>query len=176
MDSSRTQRLGLALLVVGVLLLFVRLFSWDVGWLLWPLFILVPGVLSLLAAAFGGPSLASLFIPGSVVTTVGTILFLQNATDHFESWAYAWALLPAAVGVGLMLYGRRSGKLEVVARGRRLAGIFAAVFPVAAVFFEGFIFNDLTDTWFFRTGLPLLLIAAGVFLLLRRTDARSRVD
>lgn len=162
--DNRNQRLGVALVVVGILILFLRLFSWTIGW---PLFILVPGLALLLAAALGGRALSALFVPGSILTTVGSIFFVQNATDYFESWAYVWALIPASVGVGLMLYGERTENTELVGQGRRLAGIFAAVFVIAAVFFEAFIFGDLLGTWFFRTVLPLLLIAAGVFLLLR---------
>jgi hypothetical protein len=164
------QRLGMALVLVGLFLLFFRFFSWTISW---PLFILVPGVALLLAAALGGRALATLFIPGSVVTTVGAIFFVQNAADYFESWAYVWALIPASVGVGLMLYGERMGNAELVGQGCRLAGIFAAVFLVATLFFEAFIFGDLLGTWFFRTGLPLLLIAAGVFLLVRRRGGVS---
>ena len=133
--ETRNQRIGVVLVGVGVLLLIVR-FSWNLGWL-WPLLILIPGVALLVAAALGGASVSALFVPGSVVTTLGVIFFFQNATDYFESWAYVWALLPAAVGVGLLMYGQRSGNLELVSIGRRLAGIFALVFLVAAVFLRG---------------------------------------
>lgn len=165
--ETQNQRVGFALVTVGVLLLIVRLFSWNIGWL-WPLFILVPGVALLVAAALGGASVSALFVPGSVVTTLGIIFFFQNTTDYFESWAYVWALLPAAVGVGLLLYGQRSGNLELVKIGRRLAGVFTLIFLVGILFFEGFIFNNVMNTWFFRTGLPLLCIAGGAFLLLRQ--------
>lgn len=164
--ETQNQRVGFALVTVGVLLLIVR-FSWNIGWL-WPLFILVPGVALLVAAALGGASVSALFVPGSVVTTLGIIFFFQNATDYFESWAYVWALLPAAVGVGLLLYGQRSGNLELVKTGRRLAGVFTLIFLVGILLFEGFIFNNVMNTWFFRTGLPLLCIAGGAFLLLRQ--------
>ena len=170
--ETQNQRVGAALVGAGVLLLIVRIFSWNIGGL-WPLFLLVPGVALLVAAALGGASVSALFVPGSVVTILGVIFSFQNATDYFESWVYVWALLPAAVGVGLLLYGRRSGNPELESTGRRLAGIFTLVFLVAAIFFEAFIFNNVMNTWFFRTGLPLLAIAAGAFLLLRRRAADS---
>ena len=168
--GNRNQRLGTALVLGGLLLLLFRFFSWTLAW---PLFILVPGVALLLAAALGGRAISALFIPGSIVTTIGSILFVQNATDYFESWAYVWALIPASVGVGLLLYGERTEKSELAAQGGRQAGIFACVFVIAAVFFESFIFGDLFGTWLFRTAIPLLLIAAGVFLLLRGQDSVS---
>ena len=166
--STRSQRLGIGLIVVGAVLLLGSLFGWNLGLSLWPLFIFVPGVLLLLAATF---TASALFIPGGVLTALGLIFFVQELTDHYESWAYAWALLPAAVGVGLTLHGQRSQNAELTNFGRRMAGIAATVFVVGAVFFEGFIFGDFTDTWLFRTGLPLVLIAAGAFLLLRQGDS-----
>jgi hypothetical protein len=168
--DNRNQRLGTALVLGGLLLLLFRFFSWTFAW---PLFILGPGIALLLAAALGGRAASALFVPGSIVTTIGTILLVQNATDHFESWAYVWALIPASVGVGLMLHGEHTENPELVAQGRQQAGIFALVFVIAAVFFEAFIFGDLFGTWVFRTALPLLLIAAGVFLLLRRRGGVS---
>lgn len=165
--STRNQRLGVGLIVVGAVFLLGSLFGWNFGPSLWPLSILLPGVLLLLAATF---TVSALFIPGGVLTTLGLIFFVQELTDHYGSWAYAWALLPAAVGVGLFLHGWRSGNTELAGQGRHTASLAATVFVVGAVFFEGFIFGDFTDTWLFRTGLPLLLIAAGAFLLLRQRD------
>ena len=170
LPANPTQRLGATFIVVGLALLLFRLFSWAFDW---PLFILLPGAALLAAAALGGRSASALFIPGSIVTAVGLILLVQNATDRFESWAYAWALIPAAVGVGLMLHGGRTDNPELVRQGRRQARGFAAVFGVAAMFFEAFIFGDLFGSWFFRTALPLLLMAAGAFLLLRERGGGS---
>lgn len=169
---TRNERLGLVLVLGGGVLLLGQLFGWQFGEILWPFFILVPGLLLLSAAFLGGKSLAPLFIPGSVITTLGLIFLVQNATDHFESWAYAWALMPAATGVGLFLQGRRLGRLELAAQGRRMAAIGGAAFVLGAIFFEGFIFGDFRNTWLFRIGLPLALVAAGTFLLLRRETGR----
>jgi hypothetical protein len=168
--DNHNQRFGLALVGLGLLILFFRFFSWVIGW---PLFILIPGVALLSVAAFGGRAASALFIPGSILTTLGSIFFVQNATDYFESWAYVWTLIPASVGVGLMLLGERSGNPQLVGQGRRLAGIFAAIFVVALIFFEAFIFGDLLGTWLFRTALPLILIAAGAFLLFQERGGVS---
>lgn len=173
MINTRNERLGLVLVLGGALLLVFQLFGWRFGEILWPFFILVPGLLILSAAFLGGRSLAPLFIPGSVITTLGLIFLVQNATDHFESWAYAWALMPAATGAGLFLQGRRVGNRELTGQGRRMAGIGGAVFLLGALFFEGFIFGDFRNTWLFRIGLPLVLIAAGTVLLLRQSSGRS---
>ena len=45
-------------------------------------------------------------IAGSIVTTVGSVLLYQQTTGHWESWAYAWALVgPGAAGLGMLVYG-----------------------------------------------------------------------
>ena len=52
-------------------------------------------------------------IGGTVVTTVGLVLLYQDQTGRWESWAYAWALVgPAASGLGLVLWGLRSGNAQ----------------------------------------------------------------
>jgi len=172
MNTLRSRSQAIGLVAIGILLLLAQTFRWNLGEVGWPLFVLVPGLLFLAAAAFGGRSVAGLFVPGSVVTTVGLILFVQNLSGRFETWAYAWALIPTAIGVGLSLQGARTEDPALRRRGRQLIGTFLLAFLAFAVFFEGFIFGDIVetwaDTWLFRSLLPLLLIAAGAYLLWRQ--------
>lgn len=77
------------------------------------------------------------------------------------------------MSVGLLLYGECTANTELAAQGRQLAGIFTSVFVITAVFFEALSFGDLFGTWVFRSALPLLLITAGVFLLLRERGGVS---
>ena len=83
--------LGLILIVGGGALLVAQLMDVDFGRIGWPFFVIAPGVVLLLAglASSGGLGLA---IAGSIVTMVGLILFFQNATGLYATWAYAWAL------------------------------------------------------------------------------------
>ncbi|HEY9289015.1 MAG TPA: hypothetical protein VIT43_13440 [Candidatus Dormibacteraeota bacterium] len=114
--------LGLLLVLAGVALLLAQVVHVDLGHYAWPLFIIVPGVALLIIAVssrgFAGEGLAIL---GSLLTITGLILLFQKATDHFESWAYAWALVfPGAVGIGMIIYGTyagRSGNVRAGARG-----------------------------------------------------------
>ena len=168
--ATRNQRIGFGLIIGGGLLLVGTLLSRS-GAELWPLFILLPGLVFLAVAAFGRRETAGLFIPGSILTTLGLLFFVQVATDHFESWAYAWALIWGAVGVGLLLQGWRTDNSGLAGQGRRLVGIAAAAFFIGFIFFEGFIFGDLADSWLFRVGLPVVLIGAGAFLLLRQSGS-----
>jgi hypothetical protein len=137
----QSSLLGGLLVLIGAILLagqFVRL---DVGHYGWPFFVIAPGLVILfLALTARGPVGEGLAILGSIITLSGLILLYQNATDHFESWAYAWALVfPGAIGVGMTLYGLRAGRPGNVRAGTRLIGIALVVFLVGAAFFEGVI-------------------------------------
>lgn len=55
-----------------------------------------------------------LLIPAAIIGGIGGILSYQNAYNAWETWAFAWTLIPGFVGVGLLLYGllaRRSGAI-----------------------------------------------------------------
>ena len=95
--------------VLGALLLAGQLAGIgidDIGWPIWVIGVgVVIFVIGLLVAKEQG-----MVIGGTIVTTVGLVLLYQDQTDRWESWAYAWALVgPAASGLGLALWGLRSG-------------------------------------------------------------------
>jgi len=161
---------GVVLIGLGLAFLLLQQVSGvDVGRFGWPLFILLPGLGLLGAFAFGGRGLAGLAVPGCVVTTVGLLLTIQNTFGTYQTWAYAWALVPAAVGLGLRLQGERSGTMRLVVVGTRMLEGFLIAFVVFAIFFE--LILDLSH---FGGGAvrgvvgPVLLIAIGLLLLARR--------
>jgi hypothetical protein len=159
--------LGALLIALGVLFFLGQLFRIDVGHWGWPFFILVPGA-ALFALGMASDNHVShpLIILGSVTTAVGVLLFYQNMVDHWESWAYAWALIaPTAIGIGEMIYGSVKGHAEAVTTGTRLVTIGLIIFAVGAVFFELVIgiggFGLGGWVW------AILLIGLGAYLLLR---------
>jgi hypothetical protein len=93
--------LGGLLLLLGILVLLGQALDLELGRVGWPFFVIVPGlgVLGLGLATPGrlGEVLATV---GGVVTMAGLVLGVQNATDRFETWAYAWTLV-LLVGAGL---------------------------------------------------------------------------
>ena len=131
---------GLFVLIGAILLAgqFVRV---DIGHYGWPFFVIVPGLLILFVALTArGAVSEGLAILGSVVTVTGLILLFQDATDHYESWAYAWALVfPGAIGLGMILYGLTASRPGNVRAGTRLIGIALVLFLLGAAFFEGVI-------------------------------------
>lgn len=131
----------------------------------------MPGILLfVIALASSGKEGETLAVIGSVVTAVGLLLLYQNSTDHWENWAYTWALImPTAVGVGQILYGNLKHQQELVKTGTRLAIIGAAIFLVGFFFFEivigigGF---GLTRFGLGGFGWPVLLIGIGGLVIL----------
>ncbi|MHB0876816.1 MAG: hypothetical protein ACYC5O_12330 [Anaerolineae bacterium] len=154
MSSSRVSNpsallLGLVLIGIGGLFLLGPLLGISLLAFSWPLLILLPGVLLLVGAVAGGKSAAPLAVPGCLLTTLGGILLLQNSFDYFESWAYAWALLPAAVGVGIALIGLRHADRTPVAVGAGIAAVSLVVFALAGFAYE---VAPLLAGYFERTG------------------------
>ena len=163
--------LGGVLIVVGIATLVVReagvnLFGWIGAWG-WPFFIIVPGVVLLALALFPTPPRGVGFATaGAVVTTVGSILLYQWRTGHWESWAYAWALIPLFVGVALVLYGLLVRERGMVGNGLWMAAIAALLFTAGAWFFEGIFAGearptDLAQWW------PLGVVILGMALVIR---------
>ena len=158
--------LGVILVLVGAVFLATNVtgFQLDAAW---PLFIIVPGLI-LLGASFaaGGEAGGGLAITGSIVTTVGLILAVQEATGLYATWAYAWALVaPGSVGVGMLLFGSFTGRQDLSTAGIRLAGIGLALFVGFALFFEGVIGLSGAGTPPLEGLLPIGLIALGAILV-----------
>ena len=87
---------GLLLIALGAFFLLFQLFPALGAFVridqLWPLIVMaVGGGLLLLAVITRTPPLA---IPASIVGGIGLLLFFQNITGYWDSWAYAWTLIP----------------------------------------------------------------------------------
>ena len=109
-DGGRRWRgaetaVGGLLLLLGILVLAGQ--TLDLGRVGWPLFVIVPG-LGLLGLGLAVPGRLGevLAMVGGVVTMAGLVLLVQNATDRFETWAYAWTVvLLVGGGAGRWLLG-----------------------------------------------------------------------
>jgi hypothetical protein len=100
-----------------------------------------------------------------MITVTGLILLYQDATGHWESWAYAWALIaPGAVGLGLLLFGLLGGRRGLIDAGARAALAGLAIFLVGAVFFE--LILNIGGDHFGQPGRVALSIVLVVFGLL----------
>lgn len=170
-QSSGGLLLGGVLILLGIIFLSGQLlgdlFRVDFAQILWPAFIIVPGVVLLgLALKTEASTGVGLAMAGGLLTMVGLLLFFQNVTRLWATWAYAWALVaPTGPGLGLMLYGLLRDDPERLHTGTRLALTGVTIFAAGAAFFELVI--GLNGFGLGRFGWPVLLIALGVIGLVR---------
>ncbi len=162
MDRRRviSIALGLWLIFLGVVALafiyvpglerFVRPDLW------WPVIVIgVAGFLLILAIVTEAHGLA---VPASIVGGIGLLLFWQNATGNWDSWAWAWTLIPGFVGIGIILAGLLDRRVGPALIGGGWLLLISAVLFV--VFAGGFgLLGGLGQWW------PVLLILFGVFQL-----------
>ncbi|MFP3896801.1 MAG: hypothetical protein ACLFV5_08215 [Anaerolineales bacterium] len=166
MNNRGTLYIGILLIAFGGLFFAAEvtrgLVVWRIplGWQgLWPFILLLVGLafwLPLLIWWGKRQRLVGLVVPGTIILFNSLLLFYQNVTGDWESWAYVWALEPFAVGLGLlMLYalGERSSALLTA------AGIVGGVGLVLFV-----IFASIFGGWVQVLG-PAVLIIIGVLLL-----------
>lgn len=152
------------LIAVGVLVLVGQLSGFSLFGTLWPLFVAAPGLVFLYLAYKGGKKEAGFAVPGTVVTGTGLILFYQNLTGNWASWAYAWTLYPLFVGLALSFMSSRTGDEGQQKASQILMRIGSIAFILSAVVFEvilrdhGGIFGSLA--------FPIVLIGLGGLLLL----------
>jgi hypothetical protein len=166
--------LGAALIVLGLVFFAGQALNMDIGEVAWPFYVIAPG-LALAAVGLTQRGGSGLTIAGSVVTMVGLVLLYQNATDRFESWAYAWALVgPGGSGIGMLLYGTRSGDRKMARDGFwTVLGAFG-LFAVGLVFFEGIVGISGERLPLPNWVLPVAVIVIGVVVLLRGLTYRDR--
>lgn len=184
MSRASSVVVGLLLIGAGVVFLAMQWYGLelplDLARVGWPVFIIAPGVVllfvGLLLPATPGVALA---IAGSIVTTVGLVLAYQSSADHYASWAYAWALVgPAAVGLGMILWGSLHLRRNIAASGLATLGAGLVLFLVGFAFFEGVLNlgGDRGLAPLGRQALPIALIVAGVLVIATRLGPRRRRD
>jgi len=169
--------LGTILIVVGGAFLVSNALGFRLE-AAWPLFIIVPGAV-LFGAAFlvGGEPGSGLAVAGSIVTTVGLVLAVQEATGLYETWAYAWALVaPGAVGFGLTVYGLLTGQPKITSAGLPVLGVGLALFLGFALFFEGVVGLSGDRVPALRELLPIALVVLGVVLVVGSLFGRRRTE
>lgn len=145
--------LGVLLLAATLIPGFSALVSWTVVFFILAAFFYLPALVwSRLRR-----ELAALFIPGSILLTLGLIFTYNTVTGDWVAWAYSWLLIPAGVGLGLLLASWVGGW----GRGTVLAGLWLIVVNIALF--------SLFATLFGEPSLKIigasLLIACGLVML-----------
>lgn len=165
--------LGGILIVLGLIFFAGQQLNIDIGEATWPFYVIAPGI-ALVALGLTQRHGSGLTIFGSIVTMVGLVLLYQNATDHWESWAYAWALVgPGGSGLGMLLYGTRSGDRKMARDGFWTILVAIGIFAVGLVFFEGILGISGDRLPLPRWVLPVAVIVIGVLVLIRGLTFRD---
>jgi hypothetical protein len=185
-DSTTRKRantaFGAALIGMGALFLISRVFGIGLGRVVWPFFIIIPGLLFFAGMFAGGKSAGPLAIPGSIITVTGSILLYDSMFNAWANWAYIWALIfPTAVGIGLLIHGTWSENPAVIKTGSRWAAVGMLILLGMGSLFELLIYPLFNvDRGLLNTVLwPALLIGIGVWLMRRHhhtTDATASTD
>jgi O-antigen/teichoic acid export membrane protein len=159
--------IGLVLILLGAWFLAVQFVPGLQAYLQlsWPLTIVGIGLLLLvLAVLIGAPGLA---VPACIVGGIGGLLYWQNQTGKWDSWAYIWTLIPGFVGVGVVLAGLLGGEgREALNSGGRLILISLVMFLIFGSFFGAL--GMVGPYW------PVLLIVLGVLLFFQSLIGRRR--
>ena len=160
---------GILLILFGLLLLAYQFapeqFSWLQIEMTWPLIVVGVGLFLLVFGLLvGAPGMA---VPAMIVGGIGGLLYWQNLTNNWSSWAYAWTLIPGFVGVGAILAGLLGeGRIrDAIDGGGTLILISAVMFAIFGSFLGGL--KLLGDWW------PLLLILVGLLILVRSLFRKS---
>jgi hypothetical protein len=104
-NQQQKQFIGAAMLIAGVVFFFLAISGINFLAVLWPLFVIVPGLAFFIPCLKGG-DMSAFSIPGGLIAGTGVILFYQNLTGHWESWAYIWTLYGVILGMCFQYMGR----------------------------------------------------------------------
>lgn len=151
---------GIILILVGLFFLATQFLPEELSRFLdfgnqWPLILVGLGGIFLVGALLAQPELA---VPGSIVGGLGLLMYYQNLTNSWESWAYAWPLILGFVGFGIFLmHLLQKNPGRGLQEGGRLMAISLALF-----LFFGLMFSGLRGVLW-----PVALIGLGLFLMAR---------
>jgi hypothetical protein len=154
---------GLLLVVIGAFILVSQFIPGMTDWFdfeyTWPLIVIAVGVfLFILGLLTGEPGLS---VPACIVGGIGMILYWQNETGDWASWAYMWTLIPGFVGIGIIVSGFLSGEWRTSLReGMSIILTSLVLFIIFWLFLGGSAFG--WEYW------PIILIILGLWMLVRQ--------
>ncbi len=152
---------GLLLLLIGAMLILSNFGVIEIVWdNLWPLFLLIPGIVFELSYFIYRKD-AGLLVPGGILITYG-LLFLVNVNYGWHLMDNLWPIFPLGVAIGLFqlyLFGEREKGLLIP------IGILGAI----SLFF---LINNLV---FIDFGLlaGILLVLIGIWIIFKKAKSND---
>lgn len=159
--------LGVILVVVGGLFLVDQLTGLRLMRTYWPLLIVGLGLVFWVGMLVSHKKASGLAIPGSLITMIGLLVFVQQSFKLWGTWTYAWGLLISAVGIGLLIMNISAMRVSLRRVAGLLIGIGLVLFLVLGFFFEILLKISgpgVEGRVFYSAGVVLL----GIFVLFSR--------
>ncbi len=160
---------GVLLIILGGIFLAAQLAPDVFRWLQpeqnWPLIVIGAGVLLLVLGLLVGEP--GMLVPAAIVGGIGGLLYWQSVTGRWESWAYAWTLIPGFVGVGVFFSRLLEGRTrQAFTEGGQAILVSLVLFAV---------FGSLLGPGDFPVYFwPALFIGAGLLVLINTILRRSK--
>jgi hypothetical protein len=131
---------------------------------LWPLFILVPGLL-FESSFFASRRDPGVLVPGGILTTIG-LLFLFETFTGWRFSEYTWPVYPLSVAIGLFQLYLYTGRNPAL-----LIPVFI-LGGVSSIAFLSMVLSAVLGalpSWFsFGLIVPVCLIVLGIYIMLRK--------
>ena len=146
--------IGFSLVIFGIILLLINfnIINLDLS-LLWPIFLLIPGLIFELSY-FTTRKNPGFLVPGGILITYSLLFFITNIFGGYL-FAYLWPVFPLGVAIGL---------LQLYLFGKKDNGLLLAILIIG-----GFSILAISITMIKLTVImPVLLIIIGLTLLLKR--------
>lgn len=170
MDRRQRSTIAFAIILIllGAWLMVVQfvpaLEAFAISGNSWPLIIVAFGVMWLVIALVTWTP--GMFVPAAIFAGIGGLLYYQNQTGNWQSWAYAWTLIPGFVGVGVFFAELLQGRVrQAIVGGGWLVIISGTLYLIFGSFLGGP--NILGPYW------PLLIILLGVITLVEAFFRRN---
>jgi hypothetical protein len=166
MKRKGSVTFGVLLILTGALFLVGQLVpdikEWFTQFAGWPFWVIGPGMVFLFAAVISGVS--ALAIPGAIISGIGGILYYQQLSGDWQSWAYLWTLISGFVGVGVFLMHLLEGRVK---KGFKEGGNLVISSAVMFLLFGSFMRSVFGEEPFFGDYWPVLIIVWGAWLLVK---------
>ncbi len=154
---------GLFLLFIGVLLILANFGVIEIVWEnLWPLFLLIPGILFELSYFIYRKD-AGLLVPGGILITYG-ILFLVNVMYGWHLMEDLWPIFPLGVAIGLFqlyLFGMREKGLLIPIG---ILGAISLFFLINNLFFIDFVLL-----------VGIMLVVIGIWVIFKKVKPNDEI-
>jgi hypothetical protein len=155
--SRKNYSIGIVLIAIAVILLLGKLGVFHfLGSILWPLFVLVPGLIFHLLY-FNRIFPAAVLVPGGILVTY-SLMFIYCNMFGWNSMGYLWPGFIFGVAVGLyeMYWFERSSDRRVLLAAMVVGGISVVFFAMTILFKLGIYV------------IVIVLLLAGAWMMLRK--------